>query len=138
MTGTSRISSWVPACPRSRAARSRTSPPVAVPPTDLQAQGIMMDAKTYTAQLAELRALRDDIKKTQATLAKLETNRARQITALAGYEKANAERIAPAAGLSLADVVAIAPILAPDQLANPAPTAQTAAAVSPPVPAREA
>ncbi|WP_404974340.1 hypothetical protein [[Kitasatospora] papulosa] len=98
----------------------------------------MMDAKTYTAQLAELRALRDDIKKTQATLAKLETNRARQITALAGYEKANAERIAPAAGLSLADVVAIAPILAPDQLANPAPTAQTAAAVSPPVPAREA
>ncbi|MEU1932330.1 hypothetical protein ABZ516_33800 [Streptomyces sp. NPDC019826] len=97
-----------------------------------------MDAKTYTAQLAELRALRDDIKKTQATLAKLETNRARQITALAGYEKANAERIAPAAGLSLADVVAIAPILAPDQLANPAPTAQTAAAVSPPVPAREA
>ncbi|WP_406466232.1 hypothetical protein OHB07_38250 [Streptomyces sp. NBC_00111] len=96
-----------------------------------------MDAKTYTAQLAELRALRDDIKKTQATLAKLETDRARQITALAGYEKAKAERIAPAAGLSLADVVAIAPILAPDQLTNAAPTAQTAAAVSPPVPARE-
>ncbi|MFJ3967482.1 hypothetical protein ACIPYR_04800 [Streptomyces parvus] len=96
-----------------------------------------MDAKTYNAQLAELRALRDDIKKTQATLAKLETDRARQITALAGYEKAKAERIAPAAGLSLADIVAIAPILAPDQLTNPAPAAPTGAAVEPPEPARE-
>ncbi|MGW6202542.1 hypothetical protein ACWF9B_02640 [Streptomyces sp. NPDC055089] len=96
-----------------------------------------MDAKTYTAQLAELRALRDDIKKTQATLAKLETDRARQITALAGYEKAKAERIAPAAGLSLADIVAIAPILAPDQLTNPAPAAPTGAAVAPPEPARQ-
>ncbi|MFD9831979.1 hypothetical protein [[Kitasatospora] papulosa] len=93
-----------------------------------------MDAKTYTAQLAELRALRDDIKKTQATLAKLETDRARQITALAGYEKAKAERIAPAAGLSLADIVAIAPILAPDQLTNPAPAAPTGAAVATPEP----
>ncbi|MGX1886923.1 hypothetical protein [Streptomyces sp. NPDC055287] len=82
-----------------------------------------MDAKTYSAQLADLRALRDDIKKTQAALAKLETARARQITALAGYEKAKAERIAPAAGLSLAEVVAIAPILAPDRLTTtPQPT----------------
>ncbi|MET7311654.1 hypothetical protein ABZS68_32520 [Streptomyces sp. NPDC005571] len=86
-----------------------------------------MDAKTYNAQLADLRALRDDIKKTQATLAKLETDRARQITTLAGYEKAKAERIAPAAGLSLADVVAIAPILAPNRLAGNASAAETAA-----------
>lgn len=84
-----------------------------------------MDAKTYNAQLAELRVLRDDIKKSQAALAKLETDRARQITALAGYEKAKAERIAPAAGLSLADVVAIAPILAPDRLTTAPPAAQS-------------
>ncbi|MFD5887209.1 hypothetical protein ACFWHQ_14695 [Streptomyces sp. NPDC060334] len=96
-----------------------------------------MDAKTYTAQLAELRALRDEIKKTRATLAKLESDRARQITALAGYEKAKAERIAPAAGLSLGDIVAIAPILAPDQLTHPAPTAPTGAAVSTPESAEE-
>ncbi|KIF67155.1 hypothetical protein HY68_36285 [Streptomyces sp. AcH 505] len=87
-----------------------------------------MDAKTYTAQLADLRTLRDDIKKTQAALAKLETDRARQITALAGYEKAKADRIAPAAGLSLADVVAIAPILAPDRLAAPPTTTSPAPA----------
>lgn len=94
-----------------------------------------MDAKTYTAQLTELRALRDDIKKTQATLAKLETDRARQITALAGYEKAKAERIAPAAGLSLADIVAIAPILAPGRLATDAPAAETTAVPQAPEPA---
>ncbi|MFJ6810888.1 hypothetical protein ACIQRK_33635 [Streptomyces anulatus] len=103
-----------------------------------------MDAKTYNAELAELRALRDGIRKTQATLEKLETDRARKITALAGYEKAKAERIAPAAGLSLADIVAIAPILAPDRLTtaaqqdpapvppSPEPAAQPAAAVPAP------
>ncbi|TYR65166.1 hypothetical protein FY004_07515, partial [Streptomyces parvus] len=103
-----------------------------------------MDAKTYNAELAELRALRDGIRKTQATLEKLETERARRITALAGYEKAKAERIAPAAGLSLADIVAIAPILAPDRLTtaaqpnptpappSPEPTAPPAAAVPAP------
>ncbi|MES9594667.1 MULTISPECIES: hypothetical protein [unclassified Streptomyces] len=96
-----------------------------------------MDAKTYTAQLAELRALRDDIKKTQAALAKLETERARKITMLAGYEKAKAERIAPAAGLSLADIVAIAPILAPDRLAANAPAAETTAVSPAPEPAAE-
>lgn len=87
-----------------------------------------MDAKTYTAQLADLRALREDIKKTQAALVKLQGERARQITALAAYAKAKAERIAPAAGLSLADVVAIAPILAPDRLTiAPGPPAPVAA-----------
>ncbi|MGW6581135.1 hypothetical protein ACWF76_17445 [Streptomyces globisporus] len=106
-----------------------------------------MDAKTYNAELAELRALRDGIRKAQAALEKLETDRARKITALAGYEKAKAERIAPAAGLSLADIVAIAPILAPDRLTtaaqpnptpvppSPEPAAPPTAAVSAPEPA---
>lgn len=96
-----------------------------------------MDAKTYNAELAELRVLRDGIRKAQATLEKLETDRARKITALAGYEKAKAERIAPAAGLSLADIVAIAPILAPDRLttaaqANPAPVPPSPEPAAPP------
>ncbi|KND31335.1 hypothetical protein IQ64_40640, partial [Streptomyces stelliscabiei] len=56
------------------------------------------------------------MKKTRAALAKLEAERDRQITQLAGYEKAKAERIAPAAGLSLAHVVTLAPALAPDRL----------------------
>ncbi|MFE2159932.1 hypothetical protein ACFW9M_19215 [Streptomyces lydicus] len=89
-----------------------------------------MDSKTYTAALAELRSLRDEIKKKQAEVAKLEAQRARRISALAGYEKAKADRIAPASGLSLAEVVAIAPILTPDSLTSPAQTA-------PPPPARE-
>lgn len=75
-----------------------------------------MDAQRYTAALAELRTVRDEIKKTRAALAKLEAERDRQITQLAGYEKAKAERIAPAAGLSLAHVVSLAPALAPDRL----------------------
>ncbi|MFF3565731.1 hypothetical protein ACFYXS_37460 [Streptomyces sp. NPDC002574] len=78
-----------------------------------------MDSKTYTAALGELRALRDEIKKAQAALARLTAARDKQITALAGHDKAKAERIAPAAGLSVADVVAIAPTLAPDGLATP-------------------
>ncbi|GGV02665.1 hypothetical protein GCM10010211_82460 [Streptomyces albospinus] len=90
-----------------------------------------MDSKTYTAALAELRALRDEIKKKQAEVAKLEAQRARQISALAAYEKAKADRIAPAAGLSLAEVVAIAPILAPESLTTPAPSPSTAPAPSP-------
>ncbi|MYR38964.1 hypothetical protein GTX14_25440 [Streptomyces sp. SID4944] len=104
-----------------------------------------MDAKTYNAELAELRVLRDGIKRTQAALEKLETDRARKITALAGYEKARAERIAPAAGLSLADIVAIAPILAPDRLTtaaqpNPTPVPRSPEQATPPaaaVPAPE-
>ncbi|MFG2994529.1 hypothetical protein ACGFZK_35410 [Streptomyces sp. NPDC048257] len=76
-----------------------------------------MDAKTYTAALGELRVLRDDIKKAQAALARLEAERDKKITALAEYEKAKAERIAPAAGLSLAEVVALVPALAPATLA---------------------
>ncbi|MFJ7146667.1 hypothetical protein ACIQVT_00310 [Streptomyces sp. NPDC100445] len=75
-----------------------------------------MDAQRYTAALSELRTVRDEIKKTRAALTRLEAERDRQITQLAGYEKAKAERIAPAAGLSLAHVVSLAPALAPDRL----------------------
>ncbi|GAA0651956.1 Mucin-19 [Streptomyces thermocarboxydovorans] len=77
-----------------------------------------MDAKSYNAALAELRTVRDAINKTRARLAKLETDRDKQITELASYEKAKAERIAPAAGLSLAEVVALAPALAPARLST--------------------
>ncbi|MFE6162135.1 hypothetical protein ACFQ7F_24855 [Streptomyces sp. NPDC056486] len=97
-----------------------------------------MEAPSYTAALAELRTVRDEIKKAQAALAKLEAVRDKQLAVLGGYEKAKAERIAPAAGLSLAEVVARAPALAPDSLtvtpdaapgtpdAQPEPTAQPA------------
>ncbi|MCZ4120230.1 hypothetical protein [Streptomyces sp. H39-S7] len=82
-----------------------------------------MDAKTYTTALAELRTLRDDIKKAQVALAKLEAERGRRIVLLAGYDKAKADRIAPAAGLSLSEIVALAPALAPDTLAAAGPAA---------------
>ncbi|WP_329317907.1 hypothetical protein OIE77_42375 [Streptomyces sp. NBC_01715] len=80
-----------------------------------------MDAQSYTAALAELRAVRDDIKKARAALARLEAQRDKQITLLTGYDKAKAERIAPAAGLSLAEIVVLAPALAPDSLAADKP-----------------
>ncbi|MGW0902901.1 hypothetical protein [Streptomyces sp. NPDC002853] len=80
-----------------------------------------MDAQSYNAALAELRTVRDDIKKTRAALAKLEAERDKRITRLAAHGKAKAERIAPAAGLSLAEIVARAPDLAPQTLAVPAP-----------------
>ncbi|GCD40369.1 hypothetical protein [Streptomyces paromomycinus] len=79
-----------------------------------------MDAKAYNAALGELRAVRDEIKKTRAALAKLEADRDKRIAQLVGHDKAKAERIAPAAGLSLAEVVALAPELAPDHLSGPA------------------
>ncbi|WP_405419353.1 hypothetical protein [Streptomyces erythrochromogenes] len=101
-----------------------------------------MDAKTYTAALGELRVLRDDIKKAQTALARLEAERDKKITMLADYEKAKAERIAPAAGLSLAEVVSRVPALAPATLtADAAPTepVQPATAIeSAPVQATEA
>ncbi|MFL1897614.1 hypothetical protein ACJWDR_00665 [Streptomyces tauricus] len=76
-----------------------------------------MDAHKYTAALADLRGVRDEIKKTRATLARLEAQRDKQVGLLAGHDKAKAERIAPAAGLSLAEVVALVPALAPAGLA---------------------
>lgn len=93
-----------------------------------------MDAPSYNAALADLRSLRDAIKKARAELAKLEADRAKDIIRLAAYEKAKAERIAPAAGLSVADVVALAPALAPDRLAaaDDAPPPQPPPAPKPP------
>ncbi|MER5661571.1 hypothetical protein [Streptomyces mirabilis] len=81
-----------------------------------------MDAQTYTNGLAELRTLRDDIKKTAAALTRLEAQRDKTVTALAAHDKAKAERIAPAAGLSIAAVVALAPKLAPQDMDTTAPT----------------
>ncbi|MFD7817647.1 hypothetical protein ACFV6E_32715 [Streptomyces sp. NPDC059785] len=94
-----------------------------------------MDAHRYNAALADLRTVRDQIKKARAQLAKLEADRDRRITRLAVHEKARADRIAPAAGLSVADVVALAPALAPDSLA----AADNAPALpAPPEPSPEA
>ncbi|CAL9326253.1 hypothetical protein SUDANB135_07042 (plasmid) [Streptomyces sp. SudanB135_2055] len=85
-----------------------------------------MDAQSYNAALAELRAVRDKIKKSRAELAKLETDRNQRITRLAAYSKAKAERLAPAAGMSVADIVALAPELAPDNLAAPGQASEPA------------
>jgi hypothetical protein len=106
-----------------------------------------MDAQSYNAALAELRTVRDTIKKARVELAKLEADRDQRIAQLASYDKAKAERIAPAAGLSVADIVTLAPALAPDRLATApqsAPdgrnevaataTPQTAAPTAPPAP----
>ncbi|NEB04240.1 hypothetical protein [Streptomyces sp. SID13726] len=76
-----------------------------------------MDAQSYNAALADLRTVRDAIKKARTELTKLEADRDKQIAQLASYEKAKAERIAPAAGLSVADIVLLAPALAPHRLA---------------------
>ena len=106
-----------------------------------------MDAQSYSTALADLRTVRDQIKKTRAVLAKQETDRDKLIIRLASYEKAKAERIAPAAGLGVADVVALVPDLAPDSLAAnddpqpPAPepsTVQTAPAAAAPPPQKAA
>ncbi|WP_416972241.1 hypothetical protein [Streptomyces sp. 4F14] len=77
-----------------------------------------MDAQSYNAALADLRGVRDEIKKARAVLTKLEADRNKRITQLALSDRAKAERIAPAAGLSVADVVALAPALAPAELAT--------------------
>ncbi|MGW6890337.1 hypothetical protein [Streptomyces chartreusis] len=94
-----------------------------------------MDAQSYNAALTELRTVRDTIKRARAELAKLEADRDQRIAQLAAYEKAKAERIAPAAGLSVADIVARAPVLAPDSLAvanapQPAPAEHNQAAAA--------
>ncbi|AGS66855.1 MFS transporter [Streptomyces collinus] len=68
-----------------------------------------MDAQSYNAALAELRTVRDEIKKARAALTKLETDRDQSIAQLASYGKAKADRIAPAAGLSVADVTGTTP-----------------------------
>ncbi|MFJ8226943.1 hypothetical protein [Streptomyces griseus] len=102
-----------------------------------------MDAQSYSTALADLRTVRDQIKKTRAALAKLEADRDKRIIQLASYEKAKAERIAPAAGLGVANVVTLVPALAPDSLAandDPQPpehkpsTVQAAVDSTPPLP----
>ncbi|MFI8932492.1 Mucin-19 [Streptomyces sp. NPDC053474] len=91
-----------------------------------------MDSKKYNAGLAELRGLRDDIKKAQAALRKLEDRRDRTLKAVAGYSKAKADRIAPAAGLSVHEVVERAPHLGPDSPASqPSPAAVPAPHATP-------
>lgn len=84
-----------------------------------------MDAQSYSSALADLRALRDQIKKTRARLARQEADRDKLIIQLASYEKAKAERIAPAAGLGVADIVALVPALAPDILSVNVPQPQS-------------
>ncbi|MFD9078229.1 Mucin-19 [Streptomyces erythrochromogenes] len=97
-----------------------------------------MDSKAYSGGLAELRALRDDIKplqrelsKLQADLAKLHSRRDRQIVQLGTYEKAKADRIATSAGLSVIDVVALVPALGPQGASGEAPSSQVTGPDSP-------
>jgi hypothetical protein len=106
-----------------------------------------MDAQSYSTALADLRTVRDQIKKARAALAKLQADRDKRIIQLASYDKAKAERIAPAAGLAVADVVSLAPALAPDNLAadnDPQPqthkpsTDQDTAETTPPPPQQPA
>ncbi|MER8103842.1 hypothetical protein [Kitasatospora sp. NPDC094016] len=94
-----------------------------------------MDRKTYTAKVAELRPLREEIGKAEKTVAaaqaaldKLNLQRARRITELAGYEGAQAPAIAKASGLSVGDVVRIAPLLDPTPAAVRAAKADDQAA----------
>ncbi|MGI5473234.1 hypothetical protein [Streptomyces sp. CA-132043] len=56
-----------------------------------------MDAKTSSAAPGELRAVRDEIKRARATLARLEAERDKRIAQLAGHDTTKAERIARAA-----------------------------------------
>ncbi|MEU2454785.1 Mucin-19 [Streptomyces sp. NPDC012765] len=79
-----------------------------------------MDNKEFSAGLAELRAVRDELKplereltQLQAKVGKLHDSRAEKIRELGGYTKATSDRIATAAGLSVIDIVALVPSLAP-------------------------
>ncbi|MFE2693662.1 Mucin-19 [Streptomyces mirabilis] len=77
-----------------------------------------MDAKAYSAGLAELRKRRDKIKQLERDLSTLRTERDKQIAALGAYEKAKADRLATSAGLSVIDVVALVPLLGPQAPAS--------------------
>lgn len=89
-----------------------------------------MDAKQYNEGLAELRGLRDEIKKAESALAKLYGKRERQVKKIAAYEKAKADRIAPAAGRTVKNIVDLAPHLAPEPAPRPQPTEAAEAAPS--------
>ncbi|GAA1930483.1 hypothetical protein [Streptantibioticus ferralitis] len=77
-----------------------------------------MNSKEFTAALAEVRGVRDDIKAVRKQLAQLEADRDKRIRALGAYDKAKADRIAPAAGVSVGDVVALVPHLGPSATAT--------------------
>ncbi|MFZ3475864.1 hypothetical protein ACODT3_41475 [Streptomyces sp. 4.24] len=86
-----------------------------------------MDSKEFSTGLAELRAVRDELKplerelmQLQAKVGKLHDSRAEKIRQLGGYAKATSDRIATAAGLGVIDIVALVPSLAP-QAAPEAP-----------------
>ncbi|MFG2878805.1 Mucin-19 [Streptomyces sp. NPDC048337] len=79
-----------------------------------------MNSKEFSTGLAELRAVRDELKplereltQLQAKIGKLHGSRAEKIRQLGEYEKATSDRIATAAGLSVIDIVALVPFLAP-------------------------
>lgn len=72
-----------------------------------------MDSKAYTAGLAELREVRDEIKPLERQLAKLRTERDKRVVELGAYEKAKADRLATSAGVSVIDVVTLVPSLGP-------------------------
>ncbi|GAA3372165.1 Mucin-19 [Streptomyces antimycoticus] len=92
-----------------------------------------MDNKTYTAGLAELRGVRDEIKplerqlmKLKSELDKLYARRDQKIVSLGGFEKAKADRLATSAGVSVIDVVTLVPSLGPQAPASaPAEAAPT-------------
>jgi hypothetical protein len=92
---------------------------------------IVMDSKQFTAGLAELRGVRDDIKSLRRELEALEKDRDRRVKALALYDKAKADRLAPAAGLSVGEIVALVPQLGPQ---TPAAAEQQSAPAAPPAP----
>lgn len=85
-----------------------------------------MEAKEYQDGLAELRGLREEIKKAETALRKLAGRRDRKITEVAAYPKAKPHQIAPAAGRSVRDIVELAPHLSPATASTPedAPTSK--------------
>ncbi|MBT2406858.1 MULTISPECIES: Mucin-19 [unclassified Streptomyces] len=79
-----------------------------------------MNSKEFSTGLAELRAVRDELKplereltQLQAKVAKLRERRDEKVQQLGGYAKATSDRIATAAGLSVIDIVTLVPSLAP-------------------------
>lgn len=95
-----------------------------------------MDSKQFTAGLADLRGVRDDIKGLCRELEQAEQDRDRRIKLLGSYDKAKADRLAPAAGMSVAEIVALVPQLGPQTqaaVAVPAPAAPPVAAAPQPV-----
>ncbi|MFI7359562.1 Mucin-19 [Streptomyces avidinii] len=79
-----------------------------------------MNSKEFSTGLADLRAVRDELKplerelaQLQAKVGKLRERRAEKIRELGGFAKATSDRIATAAGLGVIDIVSLVPSLAP-------------------------